>query len=556
MSKWASMRLYFLGLLILVTSLASCNNPETGRRVEGVIIHPGEFAVVEEKVIAPEAEIIRMGESYAEEADLPVGSAAAIIYNNKAYVVYNPGFKFFDSLNEEVTKLSVIMYVLDLAEHYQHSSTGLSSGGNPKIVRLTEYASQINWPSLPDIHFGKCSWFGQSYDYELNTGIGIDRTSSDNRFAFANCKKRWSAVESGNTVKFLPPPDYVDGLLGTFANIFDNVVNSRSTEIEVRDVAHTYGSFVRALYIPPVALTAALLPSWRESLLTAYNLNRELYTKLVAIDMLSYSSSLLSEIIGLVPLGSCLRATAATVVSNTAVGEAIDFITNENFHNAGVAITSGLTTYGDCVLESVCAAATEGACLAVTEILHALTFVGGTVEETVLGAFDSQHSLSYEAFAPVPFEYKITLTWGERPRDLDLHFWFPDNAHIWYANKTIPGRGFLDVDDVTSYGPENITIFQIGTGEHWIAVHNFSNETSILESGATVLIQNGRGQVIGSFNIPNSGPASARWWIVAKILEPDGEVVAVNRLSENPPIPYSATYLSNKTKPDSSDSSQ
>ena len=69
--------------------------------------------------------------------------------------------------------------------------------------------------------------------------------------------------------------------------------------------------------------------------------------------------------------------------------------------------------------------------------------------------------------------------------------------------------------------PKNITIYQTGDGEHWIAVHNYSNETSILDSSATVLIQNGEGEVVGRYTIPHTGPSNARWWIVAKILEPE-----------------------------------
>jgi hypothetical protein len=58
-------------------------------------------------------------------------------------------------------------------------------------------------------------------------------------------------------------------------------------------------------------------------------------------------------------------------------------------------------------------------------------------------------------------EIRIILTWGENPADLDSHLIAPNpdgcRFHCYYANKIIPGAN-LDRDDVTSYGPETITI--------------------------------------------------------------------------------------------------
>jgi len=66
------------------------------------------------------------------------------------------------------------------------------------------------------------------------------------------------------------------------------------------------------------------------------------------------------------------------------------------------------------------------------------------------------------------FWKQFTLTWGENPGDLDSHLWTPsiNNQvhHIFYANQGSPTSGpfaELDVDDVTSYGPEHITIFDM-----------------------------------------------------------------------------------------------
>lgn len=47
----------------------------------------------------------------------------------------------------------------------------------------------------------------------------------------------------------------------------------------------------------------------------------------------------------------------------------------------------------------------------------------------------------------------VTLTWGAQP-DVDLHAFEPNDTHVYYANRIGPS-GYLDVDDVTSYGPEH-----------------------------------------------------------------------------------------------------
>lgn len=46
-----------------------------------------------------------------------------------------------------------------------------------------------------------------------------------------------------------------------------------------------------------------------------------------------------------------------------------------------------------------------------------------------------------------------TLTWGSNP-DLDLHIYEPNGTHIYYRNMSGPS-GYLDRDDVSSYGPEH-----------------------------------------------------------------------------------------------------
>jgi len=47
----------------------------------------------------------------------------------------------------------------------------------------------------------------------------------------------------------------------------------------------------------------------------------------------------------------------------------------------------------------------------------------------------------------------VTLTWGPQP-DIDLHVFEPDGTHVYYRDKR-GVAGYLDVDDTSSFGPEN-----------------------------------------------------------------------------------------------------
>lgn len=110
-------------------------------------------------------------------------------------------------------------------------------------------------------------------------------------------------------------------------------------------------------------------------------------------------------------------------------------------------------------------------------------------------------------------EYRIVLTWGENPRDLDSHLFCSGNAnyHVYFGNKeSNDGNAFLDRDDITSYGPETTTV-KIGEGNSYIyAVHNYTNggasmgenaAWNLAASGARVVVY-GEDGVIFDGNVP------------------------------------------------------
>ena len=86
------------------------------------------------------------------------------------------------------------------------------------------------------------------------------------------------------------------------------------------------------------------------------------------------------------------------------------------------------------------------------------------------------------AIAPKAKDYRIVLTWGSRPNDLDAHLTGPKpeggDFHIWYRNRIlIAGRDFLDRDDTDKYGPETVTIYKPASGEYSFCVHDYSNRS-------------------------------------------------------------------------------
>lgn len=128
----------------------------------------------------------------------------------------------------------------------------------------------------------------------------------------------------------------------------------------------------------------------------------------------------------------------------------------------------------------------------------------------------------------------IELTWGQNPSDLDSHLYGPTDSgrfHIDYTNTSQTVNDvtvFLDVDDVTSFGPEVTTIPSFpAAGVYEFYVDLFSGSGSITDSPARVEL-NQEGENF-TFSPPASG--ATRCWHVFNIVVDsalDAEVVSVN----------------------------
>ena len=122
--------------------------------------------------------------------------------------------------------------------------------------------------------------------------------------------------------------------------------------------------------------------------------------------------------------------------------------------------------------------------------------------------------------------FTVTLTWGQRPLDLDSWLLLPEGADdeqdgsISYQNEgslTNPPFANLDVDDRSSFGPEVITVLRPRVGTYRYFVNNFSGTSNpgITASPARVeLNANGLRQVFA----PSGGETeSTHNWIVFDI---------------------------------------
>jgi len=129
-------------------------------------------------------------------------------------------------------------------------------------------------------------------------------------------------------------------------------------------------------------------------------------------------------------------------------------------------------------------------------------------------------------------EYRIVLTWGENPRDLDSHLRLPNLDTVDYNNKTADDSSAnLDWDDTQSYGPETITITTQNAGTYYYSVHNYAGSGTIGTSGAVVKVYNYSG-LWRTYTVSQiSGDSTKRYWRVFSLN--GSTITALNTYSDS-----------------------
>ncbi len=124
-------------------------------------------------------------------------------------------------------------------------------------------------------------------------------------------------------------------------------------------------------------------------------------------------------------------------------------------------------------------------------------------------------SLYFNRFSVSPtldvHQVRIVLDWGEKPRDLDLHFVKDGGYHVSYRDMhtASDGTAELDRDDTHGYGPETITVQEISSVNRYECfVHNYSDRndeesTTLSGSRGTVKLY-AEGRLVRVFQVPRN----------------------------------------------------
>lgn len=137
-------------------------------------------------------------------------------------------------------------------------------------------------------------------------------------------------------------------------------------------------------------------------------------------------------------------------------------------------------------------------------------------------------------------QYRIVLTWGSTPKDLDAHLTGELNNertfHIFYSNKKYSLNGkeiaVLDYDDTSGYGPETVTLTlnMDKSGTYRYSVHDYTNRSSddsdaLSLSGADVKIYTGN-TLLTQCSVPTDMKGTV--WHVFELV--DGELNLLNTM--------------------------
>jgi hypothetical protein len=130
----------------------------------------------------------------------------------------------------------------------------------------------------------------------------------------------------------------------------------------------------------------------------------------------------------------------------------------------------------------------------------------------------------------------MKLTWGEWVEDLDAHLFAPDGSHVSFdARGKTNAAPFaaLDIDDISSFGPEVVTITKLMVGTYKYAVHNYEGQAAGLFSRSDARVElHLPGKPAELFVLPGSGEAAGTdWWLLFEMDVDAACNVTVRRLN-------------------------
>jgi hypothetical protein len=212
--------------------------------------------------------------------------------------------------------------------------------------------------------------------------------------------------------------------------------------------------------------------------------------------------------------------TLAGTVRNAATGAGLP----------GVSISVGTNTV---VSDATGAYALPGLAVGPVQIVATNTgFIGLTNSLTLTNAPTNQFSFAMSPVILGANTFRIVLTWGAQPADLDSYTMTPVIGGLQHevnffnrGSLTAAPFVFLDVDDVNGFGPETTTITNLFPGTYEFYVENFSGTPAIAGSGAQVSVYSAAG-LLQTITVPATG--SGFYWRVLQIDGASGQLTVLN----------------------------
>lgn len=138
--------------------------------------------------------------------------------------------------------------------------------------------------------------------------------------------------------------------------------------------------------------------------------------------------------------------------------------------------------------------------------------------------------------------FRIVLTWGYDPNDLDSHvvgtLGNGNGFHVYFSDKSEYDGSTevcnLDIDDTSGYGPETITLNTTTDNPYYYYVYKYAGSGSIATSGAQVKVYQGD-RLVATFNAPTDQGNGAYWNVFA--IE-NGRMIVKNTIASSPDTTY------------------
>lgn len=146
--------------------------------------------------------------------------------------------------------------------------------------------------------------------------------------------------------------------------------------------------------------------------------------------------------------------------------------------------------------------------------------------------------------------FRIVLTWGENPRDLDSHvegtLSSGTSFHVYYGHESQYDGDVevcnLDVDDTTSYGPETITLNTVSDNPYYYYIYRFAGSGTVASSGAQIKVYQGE-NLVATFNVPTDQGTGDYWNVFAIV---DGELIVKNTITSSKDTSYATATESSQ----------